>query len=285
MQSVQKAYKIHFGIERRTSETNKNKNEISIDNVGVYDEFTFMDYDSSSTFDYLKEYFLTTFYYKYKEYNFCKCVLSVYYKKNKSYILLSKDGKKKLSEFNQDKLFMIRTLTSCKCELQTYHKYMGMKKFDVIEELKANKEKLIELKEYKKKFEELINELKESKKNNEIPNQNDINPENFYDIIIDINSIKSLNKEGWKVKFNENGLENYIKNRDKYFTKIGVIGNVRKGKSFILSKISKIKLLDGIHTKGLSVKYPELKGYKGRKIILIDSAGLETPILKNLNRN
>ena len=35
-----------------------------------------------------------------------------------------------------------------------------------------------------------------------------------------------------------------------------------------------------IETKGLSIKYPELKGYKGRQIILLDSAGLETPVLK-----
>ena len=35
-----------------------------------------------------------------------------------------------------------------------------------------------------------------------------------------------------------------------------------------------------IETKGLSIKYPDLRGYKGRQLILLDSAGLETPVLK-----
>ena len=67
---------------------------------------------------------------------------------------------------------------------------------------------------------------------------------------------------------------------------IGVIGNSNKGKIFLLSKISKINLPFGysIKTEGLSVKYPELEEFKDRKIILLDSAGLETPlILNNIN--
>ena len=54
-------------------------------------------------------------------------------------------------------------------------------------------------------------------------------------------------------------------------------------KSFLLNKLSKIPLIsgNGIHTEGLSVKYPELEEYKGRKLILLDSAGLETPVLKS----
>jgi len=35
-----------------------------------------------------------------------------------------------------------------------------------------------------------------------------------------------------------------------------------------------------IETKGLSVKYSKLEGYNKRQIILLDSAGLETPVLK-----
>ena len=67
--------------------------------------------------------------------------------------------------------------------------------------------------------------------------------------------------------------------------KIGVIGNSNKGKSFILSKLSKIKLPSGtsIRTEGLSVKYPELDLYINRKIALLDSAGLETPVLKEVD--
>ena len=64
--------------------------------------------------------------------------------------------------------------------------------------------------------------------------------------------------------------------------KFGVIGNANKGKSYILSKISKIELPSGtsIRTEGLSIKYPELKKFKDRTIALLDSAGLETPVLR-----
>ena len=40
-----------------------------------------------------------------------------------------------------------------------------------------------------------------------------------------------------------------------------------------------------IHTEGLSVKYPELKGHKQRNLILLDSAGLETPVLRKNNNS
>ena len=60
-----------------------------------------------------------------------------------------------------------------------------------------------------------------------------------------------------------------------------MIGNSNKGKSFLLSKISKIDLPNGtnIRTEGLSIKYPDLKKYKNRKIVLLDSEGLESPFL------
>ena len=63
--------------------------------------------------------------------------------------------------------------------------------------------------------------------------------------------------------------------------KIGVIGNANKGKSHLLSKISKINLPSGmtIKTEGLSIKYPEIQLENKRKIALLDSAGLETPVL------
>ena len=112
--------------------------------------------------------------------------------------------------------------------------------------------------------------------------------ENFYDVIIDIKSVKDINK-GWKIKMNDRGLKNYGDHKTSKVIKIGVIGNSNKGKSFILSKISKINLPSGtsIRTEGLSVKYPELEGYKDRKIVLLDSAGLETPVLnvENIEKN
>jgi hypothetical protein len=77
------------------------------------------------------------------------------------------------------------------------------------------------------------------------------------------------------------GKQNYENYKKEKILRIGVIGNANKGKSFLLSKISKIQLLSGISikTEGLSIKYPDLKKYKNRKIVLLDSEGLESPFL------
>ena len=113
-----------------------------------------------------------------------------------------------------------------------------------------------------------------------------INAIEFYDVIVCIQSIKDVIK-GWNVIFSER-FKNYkeIFINDKVL-KIGIIGNSNKGKSFILSKLSKIQLPYGtsIKTEGLSIKYPDLEKYKNRKIALLDSAGLETPVVKTNNEN
>ena len=107
-----------------------------------------------------------------------------------------------------------------------------------------------------------------------------INFEEFYDIIININSIKQVNR-GWDIKMNEIGKLRFEEYKNKPALIIGMIGNSNKGKSFLLSKISKIDLPNGtnIRTEGLSIKYPDLKKYKNRKIVLLDSEGLESPFL------
>ena len=107
----------------------------------------------------------------------------------------------------------------------------------------------------------------------------------FYDIIIDIKSIKDI-CQGWEIKMSERAEKNYQELKKDKVIRIGVIGNSNKGKSFLLSKISEINLPSGtsIRTEGLSVKYPEnLEKYKDRKIVLLDSAGLETPVLDEDN--
>ena len=107
----------------------------------------------------------------------------------------------------------------------------------------------------------------------------------FYDVIVHIDSIKDIN-EGWKIEYNNNtkGYESY---KNQKLIKIGIIGNSNKGKSFILSKLSKIKLPSGtsIRTEGLSIKYPDLDLFNNRRIALLDSAGLETPVLNLNNQN
>ena len=115
--------------------------------------------------------------------------------------------------------------------------------------------------------------------------ENEIDAITFYDVIVTIQSIKDI-IEGWKVKLSERIKNNYNSFINDKVLKIGVIGNSNKGKSFILSKLSKIELPSGtsIKTEGLSVKYPELEKYKNRKIALLDSAGLETPVIKENNK-
>ena len=125
----------------------------------------------------------------------------------------------------------------------------------------------------------ITNYINNDKENNELFNKK--KSYDFYDIIINIKSIKDINK-GWEIKMNERGENNYKLYKNKEIIKIGVIGNANKGKSFILSKLSKINLPSGtsIRTEGLSIKYPELEHFKNRKIVLLDSIGLETPILR-----
>ena len=110
--------------------------------------------------------------------------------------------------------------------------------------------------------------------------------EDFYDLIINIKSIKEINN-GWDIKMNEKGKLRFEDYKNKSALIIGVIGNTNKGKSFLLSKISKINLPNGtnIKTEGLSIKYPDLKLYKNRNIVLLDSEGFEAPFLKEKNMN
>ena len=135
------------------------------------------------------------------------------------------------------------------------------------------------------KLKEKENLIKINPKTNEIiGNQTFVKPNfvDFYDIIVHIDSIKDINK-GWKIEMNQNGQQNYQNHKNEKVIKIGVIGNANKGKSFILSKLSKMELPSGmsIKTEGLSIKYPDTTEFINRRIVLLDSAGLETPVLQS----
>ena len=103
---------------------------------------------------------------------------------------------------------------------------------------------------------------------------------NFYDVIINIKSIKDINK-GWFVKINN---ENYKKYKNEKTITIGIIGNSNKGKTFLASKISKCCLptLIKVKTKGISIKYPKLSY---GKMALLDIEGLGKPILKEKEKD
>ena len=267
-------YSVFYG-KYKDGKTGQEITEISIDKVDIFENFNFYDYSFFDTnIGNLKEYFLINFCQKYP---ICKCQISVYYKDNNKYHLIRPDTMKLKAN---TELYIINIKPQCDCEFEDYKENLTIPKFDLFTKLKIFESEMKRLEDSNKK---LTEENIKLRKANELKYH--INPkfEDFYDIVIDINSIKKVNTDGWKVKFTENGLNKYNEYKDKDLITIWVIGNNNKGKSFLLSKISKIELLTGtsIQTEGLSIKYPELKGYKERQIILLDSAGLETPVLKS----
>ena len=245
---------------------------------------------------------------KYKKKNFCPCQLTIseflgygifYSNLNEFPEKLIKDS------FPDNNIYInINADKNCDCGFQSlnnmskieiYENFMDKLKNLIIKYESIINDKNKQIKDLEEINDELLNNLDNRiKKNREMNyssigmdnivkfNQYDdnINFEEFYDVIINIKSIKHVNK-GWDIKMSEAGklrFEEY-KNLDALI--IGIIGNSNKGKSFLLSKISKINLPNGtnIRTEGLSIKYPELKKYKNRKIILLDSEGLEAPFL------
>ena len=186
----------------------------------------------------------------------------------------------------------------CKC-VELIKKYFKKTKIELLsEEFERTEEYIYELKkniqylvdENKQLVEEKKQLSEENKKlkyylnmKSEINNINDdkhlvMNVNDFYDAVINIKSIRDISK-GWEIKMSERMMNNYEKFKTEKNIRIGVIGNSNKGKSFLLSKISKSYLPSGssIRTEGLSFKYPEIED---KRIILLDSAGLETPVLQ-----
>lgn len=96
-----------------------------------------------------------------------------------------------------------------------------------------------------------------------------------YDIIININSIRNLNKSGQDINYSgdKDKLKKTIESSQKVI--VSVLGNSNRGKTYLLQKISGENLESGyqIQTKGLSLKVHE------DDIILLDTAGTNTPLL------
>ena len=199
-------------------------------------------------------------------------------------LLISKSSKIDMFSDYLKNLSLINYQTNC---IHTQNNYLLYSKKYLISSFQKNIEdfgksivnknkEINDLKKYIKNYEKDMKNVVLIRQ----PNYKNLNFMNFYDVIVDINSIKDISK-GWEIKMNPNGKQNYEKFKKEKILRVGVIGNANKGKSFLLSKISKIDLPSGmsIKTEGLSIKYPELESFKDRKIVLLDSAGLETPVL------
>ena len=256
---------------------------------------------------------------QYKEKNFCPCQLMI-----SDYFIneLCYSNSNNTPDENIDKCFPdhniyinVNSDTSCDCgfhnlnslsKLELYERYMEKIRKLILKYECIINEKEREIKNLEELNDELLNNIDRRNKiqkdkemefiTNDINSivkfnqyNDNINFEDFYDIIININSIKQVN-QGWDIKMNERGKLRFEEYKNKPALIIGMIGNSNKGKSFLLSKLSKISKIDlpsgpSISTEGLSIKYPDLEGYEYRKIVLLDSAGLETPVIKETKEN
>ena len=194
--------------------------------------------------------------------------------KEKEDIILEKD-KFKRELFNyQD----INKKTKAKLELLEKNSEDYMKSSEKIKDLNNElsnlKNDLIE----KQKQITILEKIKDERRMDLKYDKEEFSAEKFYDIIIDINSLKGI-KKGWEIKWGNENAKNYESLINNKSLRIGVLGNQNKGKSFILQKFSGKELPKGtnVKTKGLSLLYPKQNEIKN--ILLLDSAGFETPLL------
>ena len=242
----------------------KRKIKLSINNL---DYSFYYSCNASTTFQDLLEYF--SFLVPYL--NICQCYrfyLKADNKKNKDFVY-SLDSKVIDFSDNLDKLVIQKDNDKCEHDYQNFWLFSKQKIISYFQKYIDNLNKEI----YKLKNECGTFSTPHSQKD-------------FYDVVVQIDSIKSI-KKGWKICMTERGKKNYEKYKNEKIVKIGVVGNANKGKSFLLSKISKMSLPSGmsVKTEGLSIKYPELNGNQNRRIVLLDSAGLETPVLDSGKNN
>ena len=110
----------------------------------------------------------------------------------------------------------------------------------------------------------------------------------FYDLVIRIDTFRNLKKKeqgdyGCDILYSKDF--DYDTRTKEELVRIGVVGNGNRGKSFILSKLTKFKVPSGfsIKTEGISLKYPDMKTKDGKGIVIIDSAGFEIPLLESFD--
>ena len=173
----------------------------------------------------------------------------------------------------------------------THNKFdVAIKQYERMDKtIESQNKKINELEEKNKDY------IQKQKENNQLlkqikqgePNENFLNKsaEEYYDVVIDINSIKSLKNDCWEIKYNKERENIYNEIVGEQTIKIGVLGLNNVGKSYLLSKIVNIEIPSGysVETKGISIKYSEGKKGEEENICILDSAGFETPLLRQRN--
>ena len=113
------------------------------------------------------------------------------------------------------------------------------------------------------------------------------NMSTFYNMIIKINSMNELTKNGWQIVNNmakDNNEENENKEiiYEKKVSIVSVLGDKNSGKSFILHLLTGKDIPNGytVTTEGLSFIIPPNKE-SSDNYILIDTAGTESPLLND----
>ena len=96
--------------------------------------------------------------------------------------------------------------------------------------------------------------------------------------------LNELIVNGWEICFSEEGKKNYEKYKKENIIAVSVMGESNRGKSFLLEKICNIEVPKGFteKTEGISVKYFITDQLK---CALIDTAGGQTPLIKNEKYN
>ena len=103
----------------------------------------------------------------------------------------------------------------------------------------------------------------------------------LYNMVIKIDSMDQLTKEGWQIIRKEAKKINDKNVKGKQVSIISVLGNKNTGKSFILHLLTGKKIPNGytVTTEGLSLIIPDDEDNKDENCILIDTAGTESPLL------
>ena len=105
--------------------------------------------------------------------------------------------------------------------------------------------------------------------------------DDFYDVTLNLKSLANIT-EGFEIKYTDKGRKKVEELKEKDGIVITAIGNSNQGKSFILSKISEIKIPSGysIITKGLSIFFPDNLAEKGanKRYIILDTEGSQNAI-------